>query len=314
MKKILLLLFFAVLMLTGCTAESEKNDAKIKIMSSVFPYYDFARNVSDGADVSVSMLLPPGAESHSFEPTPKDIIDMQNCDLFIYTGGESDVWIEKILESMSEPPRTLKIMEHADLLCEEFSEGMEDGHHDHEHDEHGHECEEYDEHLWTSPLNAVKAAEAICAALSEADTENEELYKANTKRYTDELLSLHDSFEKLTEGKNITMIFGDRFPFLYFAKEYGINYYAAFPGCSSHTEANASTIAFLIDKARETKAECIFYMEFSNHLTADVIAEEADCGTCLFHSCHNLSRVELESGETYISLMNKNLEMLKNAF
>ena len=191
---------------------------------------------------------------------------------------------------------------------------MEEGHHDHEHDEHGHECEEYDEHLWTSPLNAVKAAEAICGVICEIDKGNENLYKENTKRYTDELFSLHDSFEEFTEGKNITMIFGDRFPFLYFAKEYGISYYAAFPGCSSHTEANASTIAFLIDKARDTKAKCIFHMELSNHLTANVIAEEAGCDICLFHSCHNLTRAEFERGESYLSLMNKNLEMLKNAF
>ncbi len=323
MKKAFLFLITVLLLFTGCAPASEVKEAKINIISSVFPYYDFALNVVQGADVSVSMLLPPGAESHSFEPTPKDIIDLQNCDLFIYTGGESDVWIEKILDSMDTPPKTLKLMEYAELLHEETSEGME-ADHTHEHDDHelGEECEhdhdhgtdEYDEHIWTSPLNAVNITEALCEALCACDGENEALYRENTLKYTENLLSLHESFKQMTEGKNITMIFGDRFPFLYFAKEYGINYYAAFPGCSSHTDANASTIAFLIDKARETKAEYIFHMEFSNHLTADVIAEEADCKTCLFHSCHNLTRAEFERGESYISLMKKNLEMLKKAF
>lgn len=294
----------AVLCLYGCTSETTDDD-KISIVATVFPGYDFARAVV-GDLGNVRMLLPVGSESHSYEPTAKDIIAIRNCDLFIYVGGESDTWIEDMLSSFDEQIKTLKMMDCVEAVIEESVEGMEV-------DDDGEE-EEYDEHVWTSPKNAILITNAIVAAVSEVDPANAAVYSANAASYTGEMRELDEEFTRLFEGlANKTIIFGDRFPFRYFADEYGISYYAAFPGCSSETEPSAATVAFLEDKVRALDATTVFYIELSTHRIADTIATDTGASVALLHSCHNVTASDFASGVTYISLMRSNLETLKGA-
>jgi len=285
--------------------EENKSDNKINIISTNFPSYDFAREICKDK-ANITMLVPPGTESHSYEPTPKDIIALQNCDLFIYTGGVSDSWIEKILNSLEKPINTLKMMDCTEILKEELKEGMQ------HHTEHS--GEEYDEHVWTYPKNAIKITEGIYKKVIEIDSQNKEHYEQNKEKYINEIKNLDNAFEMLFNNKKVTLIFADRFPFRYFVEGYGLDYYGAFPGCSSETEPNASTVAFLIDKIKAEKISTIFYIELSNKKMCQSIASQTGANIALLHSCHNISKEEKERGETYLSLMYKNYETLKNAF
>ena len=251
--------------------------------------------------------MPPGVESHAYEPSARDIISIQDCDLFIYTGGFNDRWVEDVLRSLEREVPVLRMMDCVGLLREELKEGMEEGH-SHE------DGEEYDQHVWTSPANAVLIVQAIEDVLCRIDPENRVTYAQNAEDYAARLEALDGSFRQFFSAAGTkTLIFGDRFPFRYFAEEYGLDYYAAFPGCSSEAEPSAATVAFLIDKVREEGVNTVFYIEFSNHLVADSIAEATGAGTAMLHSCHNVTRQEMEEGATYVSLMERNLETLKGA-
>ena len=309
----LLLLLAACGQGTGEDSESEQ----LTVVATVFPAYDFARAVGGGL-VDVQLLLPPGTESHSYEPTPADILAVQDCDLFIYLGGESDTWVETILESVELRGQTMRMVDCVPLLEEETVEGMEsyeEAHgHDHDHEEAPGlgEVVGYDEHVWTSPKNAARITRAVGEKLVELDPANGETYAANTEAYAAQIVALDQAFTDFFAGvEDRTMVFGDRFPLRYFAEEFGIDYYAAFPGCSTQTEPSAATIAFLTDKVREEHIPTVWYIEFSNHLVADSIAESAGVKTAMFHTCHNISPEELESGATYVSLMEENLEALR---
>lgn len=313
MKKIFSLAFVCLLVagsLTGCgekTAEKKEN-GKISIVSTVFPTYDFAKQIcSDKAEVT--QLLPPGSESHTYEPTPQDIITIQNCDLFIYVGGESDTWVDDILSSMATPVKTIKMMDCVTIVEEQVIEGMEA-----EEEEHEEAEPEYDEHVWTSPKNAVKITQAITDAVCALDADNKEAYQANSAAYQAKLKTLDKSFSDFfATVANKLIVVGDRFPLRYFADSYGIKYYAAFPGCSCQTDPSATTIAFLIDKVKTEKVSTVFYMEFSNHLVADSIAEATGIKTAVLYAGHNVTAADLTGGVTYISLMEKNLAALKEA-
>ena len=294
---------------TASNTDSSSDTDMLDIVTTIFPPYDFAREITDGS-AEITMLLPPGSESHSYEPTPQDIIKIQNCDLFIYVGGESDMWVSGIIESMDKPVKTLTLMDCVDAVEEESVEGMEA-----EEEASGGEKEiEYDEHVWTSPKNAVKITEKITAALCEIDSANAQMYNANSKSYIDKLNALDKSFQSVVDGaSNKTVVFGDRFPLRYFVDAYGLSYYAAFPGCSTDTEPSAATIAFLINKVKTEKIRTVFYIEFSNHQVADSIAEATGAKTALFQSCHNVSQANLDNGATYLSLMQQNVETLREA-
>lgn len=317
MKKIISLLCafaISVLSLCGCSTNTDQTD-KLRIVTTIFPAYDFARSIAlDKAEVT--LLLPPGVESHSYEPTPKDIVEIQNCDIFIYNGGESESWIDNILDSLDcSQFKTVKMIDSAKNLLEEDESYDTDHDHEHNHD-HEHEGDEveYDEHIWTSPAICIDICRSIEKAISECDSKNAAEYRQNLDSYISELESLDKSFKEAVEsGKRDEIIFGDRFPFKYFADRYGLEYYAAFPGCSSQTEPSAATLARLIEKTNEDKIPAVFYIEMSNHAVADTISQETGARTLMFHSCHNLTRDEMNAGETYISLMNKNLENLKIA-
>ena len=256
----------------------------------------------------VTLLLPPGSESHSYEPTPKDIIGIQNCDLFIYVGGESDAWVADVLESVGEGVRTVTLMDCVELLEEEHVEGMETGH-EHEDGE-----TEYDEHVWTSPRNAKLICEKIASALCEADPEGEAEYKAALESCSQELDELDAAFkEVVANGVRDTIIFADRFPLLYFAKAYGLEYYAAFPGCADETEPSAATVVFLIEKVREEGIPVVFHIELSNEDMADTICEETGAEKMLFSACHNVTKEQFEAGVTYLELMWANVDALREA-
>lgn len=306
MKKLLILLIVPVILFSACTGTAADDaDGRLRIISTIFPGYDFARQVC-GDNAVVTQLLPPGGEAHSFEPTPQDIIAIQNCDLFIYVGGESDTWVDMILESLAEPVRTVRMMDCVEAVAEEIKEGMET--------EHGGDAGEYDEHVWTSPKNAVLITQAIASAVVEADPGSKDMYEKNAADYTEALNRLDKSFSDFFESvEKKTLIVGDRFPLRYFTDAYGLDYYAAFPGCSGETEPSAATIAFLIDKIKQLGITTVFYMEFSNHVIADGIAEATGCATAMLSACHNVTKADRDGGATYISLMERNLETFREA-
>ena len=304
----------ALLLLTACGPDLPPEDSeRPQIVAAVFPAYDFARSAA-GELADVTLLLPPGAESHSYEPTPADILRVQRCDLFIYLGGESDAWVDTILSAIEPRGDVLRMMDCVDLLEEETVEGMQGGH-DHDHEEgHDHlgEVLSMDEHVWTAPRNAAAVTRIIGQRLALLDRSNGEAYAAGAEAYALELEELDRDFAAFFDTlPDRTIVFGDRFPLLYFAEAYDLDYYAAFPGCGAQTEPSAATVAFLTRKVREEGLPAVWYIEFSNHLVADSIAEAAGVETAQFHTCHNVSRADLEAGATYLSLMRANLEVLR---
>ena len=313
MKRILPVLC-ALLLLAGCGPDlPPENPDRLQIVAAVFPAYDFARAAA-GDLADVKLLLPPGAESHSYEPTPADILRVQRCDLFIYLGGESDAWVDTILSAIQPQGETLRMIDCVDLLEEETVEGMQGGH-DHDHEEgHDHlgEVLSMDEHVWTAPRNAAAVTRIIGQRLALLDPENGEAYAAGAEAYALELEELDRDFAAFFDTlPDRTIVFGDRFPLLYFAEAYDLDYYAAFPGCGAQTEPSAATIAFLTEKVEAEDLGTVWYIEFSNHLVADSVAEAAGAGTAQFHTCHNVAGADLEAGATYLSLMEGNLEILR---
>lgn len=314
MKKTLsitILLAMLCALLSGCGAQSEPEGEGISVVATVFAPYDFARQLV-GERGEVTLLLPPGSEAHSYEPSPKDIIEIQNCDLFIYVGGVSDAWVSDVLESVGGEVRTVTLMDCVELLEEEHVEGMEVDEDEHEHE---HEGEiEYDEHVWTSPRNAELICEKIAAALCEVDPEGAEEYGTALESYCAQLDELDAAFTEVVEnGVRDTVVFGDRFPLLYFAKAYGLNYYAAWPGCADEAEPSAATVTFLIDKVKAEGIPVVFHIELSNEDMADTICNETGAKKMLFSACHNVTRAQFDAGVTYLELMWQNVDALREA-
>ncbi|MDR1956830.1 MAG: metal ABC transporter substrate-binding protein [Treponema sp.] len=282
---------------------------KLTVVTTIFPSYDFVRHIA-GDQVSLTMLLPPGAESHSFEPTPQDIIKIQNCDVFVYGGGESDAWVDQILESMdTSRMEIITLMDCVEVVEEEIVEGMQE-------EEAAEESEEpeYDEHVWTSPQNAKLIVRKIADVLKRRDEANAARYEKNTGAYLTQLTELDASFQKMIQGaKRKTLVFGDRFPFRYLADAYGLRYFAAFPGCSTETECSAATVAFLIDKVRSEEIPVVFHLELSNEKIADTICEETGAKKRLLHAAHNITKRDFDRGVGYYDLMAQNVQALQEA-
>lgn len=345
---------------------------RLCVTTTLFPYYDFVRQIA-GDRVKLKLVVPAGMDSHSFEPTPADMIDIQNSDIFLYNGGEMEQWVEDALESIGNPKlRAVSMMDSVDVLEEEIVEGMEegDGHahshghaddddhahaddeahahaddeahvhaddeahvhaddDDHVHDEHSYDEQaagrdhhsyepgqvreiEYDEHIWTSPVNAMKIVETISNILIQEDPQHQSFYQENTSRYLAELAALDEEFQQVSaERKRDMIIVGDKFPFRYLAESYGLQYRAAFAGCSSDTEPSARTIAYLIDQVRERQLPVVYYLELSSHRVAEIISEETGAVPMLLHSCHNVTRQEFDEGITYLQLMEQNVKNLR---
>lgn len=309
---VFVLLLVLLSALCSCTADRAREADGISIVTTVFPQYDFARRITEGTDARVTMLLPAGSEAHSYDPTPSDMIRTAECDLFIAVGGESEVWAERIISGASlEDSRVLYLMDTVPLLESESGHG--DGH-THEHSEGEGQGHEYDEHVWTSPKNAMIIVDAIAERLCAIDAENAEKYRANAEKYTDELERLDADLEALAaNARGKTLVFGDRFPFLYLTEAYGFEYASPFRGCSSHTEASMAEIAEVIEKARELGTTTVFSVDFSNEKLAVTIASEIGASVKRLYSCHTSSKDDMEKGNGYIELMRMNLESISAA-
>ena len=399
-----ILLFAMFLILTGCsepqytyslTPSDSNYSTQLRVVATIFPQYDFVRQIA-GDKVELNMLLSPGMESHGFEPTPRDIIMINDADLFIYIGGHGDIWVDRILTSLERPDiRTVALIDLVDAVKGDLVEGMEPGHshlhhdhghshsHNHHHDidddyDHGHDHDDdvddhdhghdhdhmhdhdddvddhdhghdhthghghddsddddddthehshshshdhahhhephYDEHVWTCPRNAILIVETLTDILAELDPANAEFFRNNAEAYIAELEKLDSAFaEVVANGARSTLVFGDRFPFRYLTDTYKLTYFAAFTGCSAETQASPATIAFLIQKVQEENIPVVLHIEFSNKFIANTIAEATGARLLEMHSLHNVSHADFSAGVTYLDLMRRNVETLREA-
>ena len=343
MKRLLLFLIcILILMLAGTCQRtgSTREDGRITVTSLTFPSYDFVRAIA-GDRVNLILLASPGMESDSFEPSPRDIISIRDSDLFIYPGGEGTDWLHRILASAGitegSGPRILQLLDMVEGLEEEFVEGMEvfhghdhdddddhDDHHDHHHDDdddddhddhdHHHDDIALDEHVWTSPRNAMLIVSALTQTLAELDPANADFFRQNAAAYISQLRDLDTALQELVTGarRNLILV-GDRFPFRYLAHHYGLSYYAAFSGCSTDTEPSAATVAFLINQVREHQLPVVFHIELSTERIADTISEATGARKLELHSAQNVSMRDFNNGLTYLDIIKNNVESLREA-
>ncbi len=324
---LIFLAMFLLYALSGCAQGStlhegaKEADGRLRIVTTLFPYYDFTRQVAGDA-AEIFLVLPAGMDSHSFEPTPADIRLLQTADVIICNGGAMEQWLDRVLAALDCSKMTvIRMMEHVDVVQEEIAAGMEAGEHTHEGHIHGesdkdgetgHEEVEYDEHIWTSPVNATEITQVIAETLSKEDPQNAAVYMAGCDGYREKLAALDAEFRQICAGaEHDTIVMGDKFPLRYFADEYGLHYRAAFSGCSTDTEPSARTIAGLIETVRSEDLPAVYYLELSSRRVAEIIGEETGARPLLFHSCHNVTRREFENGITYLELMEQNAENLR---
>ncbi len=311
MKKISAIILTVTLLLALCSCNNvkieEKSREKLKICTTLFCEYDFVRAITkDKAEIT--LLVKPGTDSHSFELQTKDMINASECDVFVYTSPYGKNQSEKILNAVKNEKT---------VVCD-TARGikLESSRHEHE-EEHNHEDEhgDYDPHIWTNPKNAMKMVENILESVIKADPKNMDFYRENAKVYIEEIGALDKDFESFfKENEDTKMIFASRFPFLYFAKEYGVKYDSAFDDCSGETEPGVKVMSRLAKEIKDESIKTVFYIEMSDERIADTLCEETNAKKALFHSCHNVSKAEFESGETYVSIMKKNVETLKDGF
>ena len=305
MKKILafLLCIIFVFSLAGCNVQKQ-DDGKISIVVTAFPHYDFARQVTKGIDnVEIKMLVPPGSEVHTYEPSPSDILAISTCDVFIYTGGESETWVDGILSSSGNDDMTvISFME----LCADSIKMHEKEHEGHEH--------EYDEHVWTSPSTSAYLVHAIKNTLLGIDGENAESYIKNGDEFEKNIREIEsDLWDIMNEKVRQEIIVADRFPFYHLAHELELEYSSAYPGCSHSTEPSAQVISELANKVKEENIKYVFTIEFSNGKIAKSVIEGTNAEILTLHSCHNVSKEDFEKGITYIDLMKQNAANLRKA-
>ena len=312
MRKISLILALAIvlscLLFSSCGVTPSSDDGKFSIVCSIFPQYDFCRIITGGED-EVILLSSNGVDMHSFEPTSKDILTVAKSDMLIYTGGASDGWVEGVLRSAkNQNIKTASLFDFADLISPDESHD-----HDHDHDHGEGVCSEYDEHVWTSPKNAIKIVRGLCEALSTANPDGAERYRKNTEAYVTRLEALDNEYEKFFATKP-TLVVADRFPFLYLASDYGVDYHAAFSGCSSETGASFEVVISLIETVREHDLDAVFCTDNSGSDVAARVSKE--CGATLYtlYSCQTVTGEQLSSGASYIWFMEKNLEALREAY
>ena len=330
MKKITALLALLMLggALAGCGKQNDTNKTdKLSIVTTIFPEYDWVRAVlGDKADnAEVTMLLDNGVDLHSYQPAADDIVKISDCDLFIYVGGESDGWVDDALKNATN--KNMKVINLLDVLgdsvkTEEVVEGMQETEHDHDHD-HSKEVstfedeEEKDEHVWLSLKNAEVLVNAISKSLQELDPDNKDTYAANAAAYIEKLSALDGEYQAAVDAATYkTVVFGDRFPFRYLVDDYGLRYYAAFVGCSAETEASFETVSFLAKKVDELKLPCVLTIEGAQHKIAETIVQntaEKNQKVLTMDSLQSTSSKDVANGTTYLSVMEKNLSVLKEA-
>ena len=325
MKRLLSIAIVGVLLLSlmGCKAANSAtgtteagDDKKISVVTTIFPEYDWVREIVKGSDnVEVTMLLDNGVDLHSYQPTVEDIMKIASSDVFIYVGGESDGWVEDALSEAVNP--NMQVINLLDALGdsvkeEEVVEGMEA-----EEGEEEEEGPEMDEHVWLSLRNAESLVKVIADAISKVDEANKETYTANADSYIDKLSKLDEEYKTAISGSNKdTVLFGDRFPFRYVVDDYGLKYYAAFVGCSAETEASFETIVFLANKVDELSLNTVLTIEKPNHNIANTIVDNTsakDQKIMELDSMQSTTSKDVADGKTYLNIMESNLEVLKEA-
>ncbi len=327
MKKVFAFIL-SLMLFVSCAAAGTglAENKKINIVTTIFPIYDWVREiVGQNADhVNLTLLLDNGIDLHSYQPSAQDILTISTADLFIYVGGESDEWVDGVLESAMNPDlKTISLVDAMgdDIRAEEIVEGMEHEHedededHEHEHED-GHE-EEMDEHVWLSLRNARKLSNAIAGKLSEIDPENGDLYRNNTAAYGEKLAALDQLYLEAVENATVrTVLFGDRFPFRYLADDYGLRYYAAFSGCSAETEASFETIVFLAEKVDELKLKAVLKLDNTDGRIAETVIQTTknkDQQIISMNSMQTTTAQDIQNGACYLTIMEENLEALKEA-
>ncbi len=310
MKKfisILLITFISLLTFCSCGETEQKSDG-LSIVCTTFPQYDFVKNIL-GSDEGVTLLLENGGDLHSYEPTAQDIIKISQADLFIHIGGISDKWVESTLKAANNPNlKTIALMDYVETYEEEYVAGMEHNHAD------GNEHGTTDEHIWLSLKNARKMTAAICDALCNADSENAQKYRLNALNYISLLNELDGEYEEMiSSAKRNVVLFADRFPFRYLIEDYSLEYYAAFAGCSSESEASFQTMAFLIDKTKELSLPVILTIDGSDGSLAKTVCDSTNSKSAMLNSCQSVSMTDIENGTSYLDIMKTNLEVLREA-
>ena len=289
----------------------------LRVVATIYPIYDWAREVlGQTPGVELVWLQDSGVDLHSYQPTAEDMMLLSSCDLFLYVGGTSDSWVDGALQEAVN--REMEVVSLLDVLgdaarLEELTEGMQA---DHDHDGHDHGGAEYDEHIWLSLQNAELLTGAIADAFGRMDPTHAADFAANAAAYTEQLDALDGQYRAAVEASPVrTVLFGDRFPFRYLVEDYGLDYYAAFPGCSAETEASFETVAFLAGKTAELDLPAVLAIENSDHRVAETIAQNAGNGAAVLtlDSMQGVTAEDAAAGATYLSIMEANLNVLKQA-
>ena len=334
-KKIFGLILAGAVLITGCTAKTEKKDkgdntkGKLKIVTTIFPEYDITRAIAKDK-VDLELMIKPGVDVHSFTPTPQDIKTVENSDIFVYGGTEHDKWVENLTKSIDmKNKKVVKLVDGIQQLEEESVDGMKHEHHhddekedehnhDHKHekkDEHDHKDEsekELDPHYWTSPKNAIQMVKTITNALVEKDPDNAEFYKENAKNYIKQLEGVDKELHDVVDNAKIKkVVIADRFPFRYLFKDLGLEYRALFSGCSVESTASAGQIKKMVDYVKENKIPVVYHIEMGKGELAETVAKNSGAKVKLLHSIHTVTKEDFDKGITYIDLMKQNVEALK---
>lgn len=330
MKRIIALLVSAIMLtslLAACGGNANSTESKkadVKVVTTIFPIYDWVREIAqDDADINLDLLLDNGVDLHSYQPSAKDIVDISDCDIFIYVGGESDKWVDDTLKQANN--KNMTVLNLMDILGdkakeEEVKEGMQEDEHEHEEGgEHkeGEEEHEYDEHVWLSLKNSSLFVDKIAEALGKVDTQHASDFTANAADYKNKLNELDKQYQDAVDKASVkTLLFGDRFPFRYLTDDYKLDYYAAFVGCSAETEASFETITFLAGKADELQLKAIMQIETSDGSIAKTVRDNTktkDQTILTLDSLQSVTSERAKNGETYLSIMTANLDVLKEA-
>ncbi len=319
MKKILSLILAVVtvaLTLCSCSDYSATQD-EMKIVCTTFPQYDYIKNIL-GSNENLSLLISNGSDLHGFEPTARDIVEIRTASMFVYIGGASDAWVERVIDSTENPNlKSVAIMDYVETLSLEDIESLEHGgHHAHDHSTHGHNHspEDADEHIWLSLKNSVSIVKGLCEEICSLDPENTEKYRANASAYVAKLEALDKEYESAFASANKdVLLFADRFPFGYLTHDYGISHIAAFTGCSSESEVTAETFAKLIEHTKEHSLSYVLILEGSDGKTARTVCDATGAKVLTVDSCQTISADDIKNGASYIDIMTKNLEIFKEA-
>lgn len=305
MKRTFALLLCLALLLCALACGKPALDAdKPTVVCTIFPQYDFVRSIA-GDRVNLVMLSKPGSEVHGFDPTLSEMSMILECDLFVYVGGETDRWVEDLLTKNAKDLNAIALVDLCETVDEELAPGMQGEAEDEP---------EADEHVWTSPVNAIRIVEGLCDALCALLPDEADAMKANADAYVQALQALDSDFHAVMDSASRkTLAFAERFPFRYLCDELGLRYYAALPGCSSNEEVSLATVSYLIERIREEEIPYVFTIEFSDGRIAKTISDATGCGVLELHSCHNVSREDFDAGVTYLDLMRRNLESLRKA-